>query len=127
MEDRAFILHSTPSLLPPPLQHFPSDVELQLQWLHSVAEMRVQQVEQDPSPTKIEPLISLVDRISETLIHTQMERCLVTAHYAATYEQNNYNIISAATHTHCLILILLSLCCRFTWQGGRAVCQPCSG
>ena len=44
-------------------QHFPSDTRLQLEWMHSVAEMRVQQAEQDPSPITIEPLVALVDRL----------------------------------------------------------------
>ena len=45
------------------LQQFPSDIRLQLEWMHSVAEMQVQQAEQDPSPNKIEPLVALVDRL----------------------------------------------------------------
>lgn len=45
------------------LQHFSSDVRLKLEWMHSVAEMRIQQAEQDPSPNKIEPLVALVDRL----------------------------------------------------------------
>ena len=45
------------------LQHFSSDIRLTLEWMHSVAEMKIQQAEQDPSPNKIEPLVALVDRL----------------------------------------------------------------
>ena len=45
------------------MQHFPSDEELQIKWIHSVAEMRIQQAEQDPSPSKIDPVVAMVDRL----------------------------------------------------------------
>ena len=44
-------------------QFFPGNSKLRLDWLRSVAEMRIQQAEQDPSPTKIEPLVALLDRL----------------------------------------------------------------
>jgi hypothetical protein len=43
----------------------PSDTKLQLGWIHSVAGMRLQQAEQDPSPTKMDPMISLVERFGK--------------------------------------------------------------
>jgi DNA-dependent protein kinase catalytic subunit len=42
---------------------FPGDSKLRLGWLHGVAEMGIQQAKQDPSPTKIEPLVALLDRL----------------------------------------------------------------
>ena len=48
-------------------QHNPSDTKLQLEWIHNVAEMRLQQAEQDPSPNKLDPVISLLDRFSESI------------------------------------------------------------
>ena len=44
-------------------QFFPGNSKLRLDWLRSVAEMRIQQAEQDPSPTKIEPLVALLDSL----------------------------------------------------------------
>ena len=44
-------------------QFFPGDSKLRLGWLHGVAEMGIQQAKQDPSPTKIEPLVALLDRL----------------------------------------------------------------
>ena len=49
------------------MQHFPSDNSLSLKWMHSVAEMRIQQAEQDPSPTVVEPLVALVDRLGQSV------------------------------------------------------------
>lgn len=46
-------------------QFFPGDSKLQLNWLRCVAEMRIQQAEQDPSPTKIEPLVALLDKLGQ--------------------------------------------------------------
>ena len=45
------------------MQFFPGDRKLQLEWLHNVAEMRIQQAMQDPSPTKMEPLVALLDKL----------------------------------------------------------------
>ena len=45
------------------VQFFPGDSKLQLDWLRNVAEMRIQQATQDPSPTKIEPLVALLDKL----------------------------------------------------------------
>lgn len=47
------------------LQFFPGNSKLQLNWLRSVAEMRIQQAQQDPSPTKIEPLVALLDKLGQ--------------------------------------------------------------
>ena len=46
-------------------QHMPSDIKLQLSWIHNVAEMRLQQAEQDPSPSKMDPMVSLLERFGE--------------------------------------------------------------
>ena len=45
------------------MQFFPRDRKLQLELLHNVAEMRIQQAMQDPSPTKMEPLVALLDKL----------------------------------------------------------------
>ncbi|XP_064405997.1 DNA-dependent protein kinase catalytic subunit-like isoform X2 [Halichondria panicea] len=47
-------------------EHFPGDTGLKLHWLHSVARMKLQQAEQDPSPKKIEPIIGLIERLQES-------------------------------------------------------------
>ena len=49
------------------MQHFPSDNRLSLKWMHSVAEMRIQQADQDPSPSVVEPLVALVDRLGQSV------------------------------------------------------------
>ena len=52
------------------VQFFPGDSQLQLDWLRNVAEMRIQQATQDPSPTKIEPLVALLDKLGQNLPYT---------------------------------------------------------
>eukprot|EP00731_Ephydatia_muelleri_P028749 Em0020g393a len=45
------------------IEHFAHDPTLKIQWIHGVASMRIQQSQQDPSPTKLEPNIPLLEQL----------------------------------------------------------------
>ena len=46
-------------------QDFADDQLLQLQWLHSVANMRLQQMYQDRSPSRCDTIVSLAHKLGE--------------------------------------------------------------
>ena len=45
------------------VQFFPGDSKLHLDWLRNMAEMKIQKATEDPSPTKIEPLVALLNEL----------------------------------------------------------------
>ena len=82
-------------------QFFPQDRGLYLEWLQSVAEMRMQKAEQDPSPTKIEPLVTLLDKLgaySHTHTPTHLHTHLPT--HTHTYTHTHMHTHSEYTYTH---------------------------
>ena len=83
------------------MQFFPGDRKLQLELLHNVAEMRIQQAMQDPSPTKMEPLVALLDKLG---------RCDVVCVFAHVH---------GATH-----VCALCACTPLTHQDGGLLGAP---
>ena len=83
------------------LQFFPGNSKLRLDWLRSVAEMRIQQAEQDPSPTKIEPLVALLDKLGHPSLCFMCNRM--------------YCNEKTASISQCVMCIYLL--CRIVWEG----------